>query len=562
MDNMNKEAGKAEKRAVLYARVSGDDRGRDGRNLAGQLEMCRKHAEKHGWRVVAELAEDDRGASGASFELPELSRALEMAETGDFDVLVVRELDRLSRNLAKQLVVEEELNRHNAAVEYVLEAYADTPEGRLNKHIRATIAEYEREKINERMIRGRRQKVKSGSIVCYGRPAYGYRVVQVDSRATLAIRESEARIVRLIFEWYVVGNGERGPMSVDRITGKLTEMRVPTSADINGLPKTRGAGHWSRATVTGMLKNETYAGTWHFGPDPANRLSVEVPAIVSREIWEAAQVQMGKNKKWAKRNTKYEYLMGRRVYCGGCGLKMTSRPHKGGTLYYVCPATHDKNNVARECNAPQFRAGPVDTAVWAWVKSFLTDPEALAQELQEAQQEREQENTPIRDRLAVVDDLIADNQAQLDRLLDLYLSGEFPKEALTDRRSRLEKTLLALEKERVGLVTYLEAQLLTTEQIQSIQEFAATVGETLEAISDDFSAKRKIIEDLDVWATLTVEDGQRVVRARCVLGDETLSIEASSTRRTLQSTAHPLRQHGRPGPADCPDRGGRSRGSG
>ena len=32
------------KRAVLNARVSGDDRGNDGRNLAGQLDMCREYA--------------------------------------------------------------------------------------------------------------------------------------------------------------------------------------------------------------------------------------------------------------------------------------------------------------------------------------------------------------------------------------------------------------------------------------------------------------------------------------------------------------------------------------
>jgi DNA invertase Pin-like site-specific DNA recombinase len=51
---------------------------------------------------VAELAEDVQGASGASFELPKLNRVLDMAEAGEFDVLAVRELDRLSRNLAKQ----------------------------------------------------------------------------------------------------------------------------------------------------------------------------------------------------------------------------------------------------------------------------------------------------------------------------------------------------------------------------------------------------------------------------------------------------------------------------
>ena len=52
------------KRAVLYARVSSDDRGKDGRNLAGQLEMCRDYAVENGWQIVAELSEDDRGASG------------------------------------------------------------------------------------------------------------------------------------------------------------------------------------------------------------------------------------------------------------------------------------------------------------------------------------------------------------------------------------------------------------------------------------------------------------------------------------------------------------------
>ena len=99
-----KEEAEMTKRAVLYARVSGDDRGKDGRNLAGQLEMCREYAVENEWEIAAELSEDDRGASGASFELAKLGLVLEMAEVGTFDVLVVRELDRLSRNLAKQQV--------------------------------------------------------------------------------------------------------------------------------------------------------------------------------------------------------------------------------------------------------------------------------------------------------------------------------------------------------------------------------------------------------------------------------------------------------------------------
>ena len=39
------------KRAMLYARVSGDDRGNDGRNLQGQIEMCRDYAHSCGYGI-------------------------------------------------------------------------------------------------------------------------------------------------------------------------------------------------------------------------------------------------------------------------------------------------------------------------------------------------------------------------------------------------------------------------------------------------------------------------------------------------------------------------------
>jgi site-specific DNA recombinase len=153
------------KRAVLYARVSGDDRDNEGRNLDGQITMCRVYALKHGFSIVAELQEDDRGASGASFDLPELNNAIDMAKLGEFDVLIVRELDRFSRKLSKQLIVENEFKHSGVEIEYVLGEYPDSLEGRLMKNVRATIAEYEREKIRERTSRARELKVKSQK--CY-----------------------------------------------------------------------------------------------------------------------------------------------------------------------------------------------------------------------------------------------------------------------------------------------------------------------------------------------------------------------------------------------------------
>jgi site-specific DNA recombinase len=531
------------KRAVLYARVSSDDRGKDGRNLAGQLAMGREYAQEHGYTVIAELAEDDRGASGAEIDLPQLTRVRDMARRGEFDVLVVRELDRLSRSLAKQLIIEQELKSAGVVIEYVAGEYPDTPEGRLNKHIKATIAEYEREKIAERSTRGRRLKVKAGHVIVNGRPPYGYSVGEVDSKRMLVIREPEARVVRMIFDWYTVGDSESGPVSMYEIVKRLTAKGIPTRGDTDARTIKRSErGKWHRATVACILHRETYAGVWHYGKSNRSKpedylIAVKVPAIVSRETWQAAQERMKHNKANAKRNTRYNYLLRRRLTCGDCGIKMgcrMARPGKGRgkrlLFYYGCPARRNPDFVQKCPQKSSFRADQVDAAVWDWVKSFLTDPAVLAEGLQAEQEEREEANAPLRNRLAVVDDLLGDNRRQLERLLDLYLSGDFGKEMLTERKTRLETTISALERERAGLAAQVEAQTLTDEQVQTITELAEKVRQKLPSADQSFKARRDLIELLDVQATLTVEDGEKVAYARCLLGEDTLSIASTNSR--------------------------------
>ncbi len=535
------------KRAVLYARTSYDDRDTDDRNLHGQLEMARTYARARGYIIVAEINEDDKGASGAAFELEGLSRVRQMAQAGEFDVLVPRELDRLSRNLAKQLIVEEELKRAGVQIEYVLGEYPDTPEGRLNKHIRATIAEFEREKITERLVRGRRNKVKAGHVLVNKKAPYGYHVVEVEGKTTLAIQESEAQIVRLIFTWYVCGDGENGPISLRALAERL--QGVPTFADLRGTARKREQGVWGTSVVRRMLRNETYAGVWHYGKKrihnghtvhnpPDHWLAIEVPALVSREVWEGAQARFATNKEESMRNMKHSYLLSKRVTCGECGLKMTGTPlhtyRSNGNhylhLYYRCKATEGKAYV-NTCHSPFFSATEVDAAVWEWIKSFLTDSTVLNRGLDKYQTEREVENAPLRERLQVVDDLLGQNREQLARLLDLYLLGEFPKELLTDRKARLETTIGALERERVGLATQLEARTLTPGQVRALQDFAARTAKGLVHAEDDISERRALIEDLSVQVTLTMEDGQKVVYARCLLGEKRLLVVSPITDR-------------------------------
>ncbi len=537
------------KRAVSYARVSSDDRGKDNRNLTGQLEMCREYALQQGWTIIAELAEDDRGTSGASFELPQLNKVREMARNKEFDILVVREIDRLSRKLAKQLVVEEELTRMGIQIVYVLADYDDSPEGRLSKHIRATIAEYEREKITERMIRGRVLKVRAGHVMIHNIPPYGYKVsINEQGKTTLVGNEDEAKIVRMVYNWYVNGyNGEQ--ITIIGISKKLTEMGFPTRYDtmINGKGvKQRAWGIWSPSMVAKILKSEVYIGNWYYRKNKHSKeewLAISVPPLVTEEIWHQVQKIGERNKAQARASRKHQYLLTCHIRCGLCGSRMNGHPahwHSknahGVNYYYRCMA-NDGTKVNIKCNLPQFKLERVDAAVWQWVTEFLTNPELLEEGMAVYQAEQEIRNEGVIERLTIIDELLTDHKAQLTRILDLYLGGDFPKELLVDKKARLEQTIRSLESEKLDLHDFLEKKTLTPEQCQDIEEFSRKILEGINLLSCDFKTKRQIIELLDIQVTCLIDnDGKQFVNLKCILGSEQYSLSTSSQCEILDQS--------------------------
>lgn len=524
-------------RAVLYARVSKDDRSKDGRNLAGQVEMGQEYASEKGYRIVAELSEDDRGASGADIDLPQLNRIREMARAGQFDILVVRELDRLSRNLAKQLIVEEELNRFGVRVEYVLAEYDDTPEGRLQKHIRATIAEYEREKIKERMNRGKRLKVKAGSVIVAGRPPYGYRLLKDDKTMMLEVIEDQGRIIKIIFGWYLEG------VSLWGIARRLDELNVP--------PPKKDSKSWHKTTISNILDNQTYTGVWHYGKAAKDKdgklrkhpkeewLAVEVPAIIPVAVWQKAQAQRGQNKDNSKRNIKNEYLLSKLTTCGVCASRVFAKSSRDGNwtgYYYVCSSRQNKKKSA--CEFPVIQSRKLDAKVWEWVKEYFKDEKTLHEKLQAYQAEQGQKNEPLLERLKVIDSLIAQNEKELTRALRDLRALEDLEDAdqatarIKNEISELGKTFKDLNEQRSRVLAQVEAKTLTDKQIRNIMEFGRKLNRGLEKGDRDFKKRRQLIEVLNMQVTLTIENGKKIAHISCILDEDDLSIEDTTTNGT------------------------------
>jgi site-specific DNA recombinase len=212
------------KRAAIYARVSTDEQAK-GYSLKTQIEACEKFAASKGYQVVEVFSED---YSGAMMDRPELDHLRERVSEGGIEIVIVYDIDRLARKAAYQMLIEEEFEKIEIRVEYVVGGYEDSDEGKLQKQIRALIAEYEKAKIIERMKRGKRGKAKSGYVIVGARPPYGCRRISEPHKAWLEIVEDEAKVVKQIYDWYLRGDGNSTHFSMNEIALQLTSFWCET----------------------------------------------------------------------------------------------------------------------------------------------------------------------------------------------------------------------------------------------------------------------------------------------------------------------------------------------
>lgn len=290
-------------------------------------------------------------------------------------------------------------------------------------------------------------------------------------------------------------------------------MEVPTWADVHGQSnKERGHGEWYYNTVLQYLRKELFKGTWYYGKRGNPReewIPVDVPSVVSEELWNAAQSQSSKNKSEKKTNVKYQYLMRGRLRCS-CGYTMIARSlQQGRYLYYGCTA-RDKGHSLHRCDSPYFPARDVDGTFWNSIAELLKNPKAMLKGMRQEQQEREKAVEPLRERLRVTEHLIEEKQERLERLLDLYLDGAFEKSALGEKQAEIRATIAQLQGARESLEKQVAGQTISDHQIETIEEFAAKVNTGLIKAENDFQQRRKLIELLDVRGTLSVEDGKKV----------------------------------------------------
>ncbi|UYN89866.1 MAG: recombinase family protein [Anaerolineales bacterium] len=408
-------------RAAIYTRVSTDEQ-TEGYSLEAQVEQCQRYCEQKGYAVSRVYREDFTGTSANRPAINEM-----LADHQAYDVVVVYQVDRLSRSRTAMVVIEMELERLKKRTEFVVGNFDTTPEGNLFKNLMVDFAQFDRENLLRRTSSGRTNRVRAGNVTV-GRALFGYNYVSEGRVGKYAINEDEAKWVRQIFEWYL------GGMSLFGIAKKLTAEQVPSRADKKGWRKKTQYATWYDSSVVRILRNPAYYGEWAYGRQ-GPRVIVNVPAIVSKDVWEAAGRQIANNRRMGRRNTKYPYLMRGRLKCAHCGYHFVAiqRNPRGKNIQrrYRCKGTigsplHGWEKICR--GEPSTEA--VDAAVWDFVVRAISQPELTAEAMRQKHELVRQSTVQLQAAIDTLGRQLEKLDERRVRLLDLYADQKIPKEDL------------------------------------------------------------------------------------------------------------------------------------
>jgi DNA invertase Pin-like site-specific DNA recombinase len=231
-------------RVVGYVRTSSKTKDDQEASRPEQEWAIRGWCRRHGHQLVGYRHDEGLSGTNGLADRPGLGEALAMLRAGRADGLVVRELDRLSRDLMVQEAVFADVWKLRSATAVLStkpgeeqNCSRDDPLDPSRKFIRRQLglaAEFQRDLIVARLAGGKRAKAAHGGYTC-GAPRYG---VQVDCQAhELFPDPAEQATLDRIRQLHREGVPIRG---------------IAARLNADGVPAKRG-GRWHPTTVARVL---------------------------------------------------------------------------------------------------------------------------------------------------------------------------------------------------------------------------------------------------------------------------------------------------------------------
>lgn len=268
-----------------------------------QRSQIQGYAALYGHKIVHWSTDLDVSGAVSVFDRPELGAVFKHPD--DWDGIIVSKLDRLSRSLLDFATLLQWCSEHGKTIISVAEKLDfSTSAGRMFANILISFAQFERERISERIKDSVKTRKRNGYYFG-GRVPYGMKLVPKDNHYVMAVDESLQPVLTSAAEKIIEG------YSASRVCRELTSAGV----------KPPNGNEWRSGELRDILSN----------PDviPAGLLEKVKPAL---EAGTRAKHRKG------------DYLLSGLAYCLACGKIMhgnLDRTDGRSYRYYKC-TTHGR----------------------------------------------------------------------------------------------------------------------------------------------------------------------------------------------------------------------------
>jgi len=165
-----------------------------------------------------------------------------------------------------------------------------------------------------------------------------------------------------------------------------------------------------------------------------------VPAIISREMFDAGQSQLKQNALMSDRNSKHTYLLKGLIHCGEEMGSMHGIPCHG-KRYYRC-YFKSKLNSPVPCKASIVKADTVESIVWESVSQFLTDPNLIKDQFEKWIKKKEKESSTLQTsdfQSKNIEQKLLSLKTEENSLLKAFTSEAISLDQLKEQNSRILK---------------------------------------------------------------------------------------------------------------------------
>ena len=372
-------------RIAAYCRFSSDRQHET--SIRDQLRNIESYCQRNGWPAPALY--QDQAISGSRKDRPGYQNMLEAAEAGLFDVLLVDDLSRLSRDHIDTAQTIRTLKFIGIRVIGVSDGTDTARDGyKLETGLRGLMSEFYLDDLAKKTHRGLMGQALEGYSA--GGLPYGYDSHSDGNGFVRSINQEQAKWVSFVFQNYAAGHSPR------RIADMLNEL---------GIPSPRGST-WAHTALypdakgVGMLGNPIYTGrqvwnktAWVKDPVTGRRrrtmrpvsdwVIIESPdlKIVSDDLWSACESrikglrQATKARRDSGKNTggrAANYLLSGILRCSECGgaYSIVYRDN------YGC-GTHKNRGKTACSNSLRVKRSTIERVLLEKIKASLISDEAF-----------------------------------------------------------------------------------------------------------------------------------------------------------------------------------------